>query len=85
MCGGRVINVPCSRVAHLEYNHNRDYRNNWDKIIHRNYKRFAIVWMDQYIKYLYQYFPELKVSLFGKTVLFSHCISLLQFLIMQHH
>ena len=62
LCCGRVINVPCSRAAHLEYEHNRDYRNKWDSIIHRNYKRFALVWMDDYIKYLYQYFPHLKVG-----------------------
>lgn len=56
--GGRVVNVPCSHVAHLESVGGRDYRNSWSEIIHTNYKRFAEVWMDDYKEYFYQHIPE---------------------------
>jgi len=60
--GGRVLNVPCSRAAHLEYPNNRLYRDGWEPTIHRNYKRFAEVWLDEYKENFYDNFPELRVS-----------------------
>ena len=54
MCGGRVEELPCSRVGHvfkpkLPYSFNGDSH----KIITRNLIRTAEVWMDDYKKYFY--------------------------------
>ncbi|XP_067613513.1 N-acetylgalactosaminyltransferase 6-like isoform X1 [Eurosta solidaginis] len=55
MCGGRLLDAPCSRVGHI-------FRNaEWDDVIpgrdddyvHRNFKRVAEVWMDDYKHYIY--------------------------------
>ena len=54
--------MPCSRAAHLEYPNNRRYRDGWDPTIHRNYKRFAEVWLDDYKQNFYDNFPQLRVS-----------------------
>ncbi|XP_011195817.3 N-acetylgalactosaminyltransferase 6 [Zeugodacus cucurbitae] len=57
MCGGRLLDVPCSRVGHI-------FRNDdWtgvtsdreDDYLHKNYKRVAEVWMDDYKYYLYKH------------------------------
>ena len=63
MCGGQVLQHPCSRAGHIEFPKGRDYRKNWDDTIHKNYKRFAEVWMGDYKKYIYQQYPELAVSM----------------------
>jgi polypeptide N-acetylgalactosaminyltransferase len=55
--GGRVLTVPCSRIAHLETKRGRDYRKNYTKVISRNYKRVVEVWFDDYKKYYYHYNP----------------------------
>ncbi|CAH8594234.1 unnamed protein product [Schistosoma turkestanicum] len=59
MCGGRMIDVPCSRVGHIY----RKYSTNLPKaelgdFVGRNYKRVAEVWMDEYKEYLYRRHPE---------------------------
>ncbi|XP_036336261.1 N-acetylgalactosaminyltransferase 6-like [Rhagoletis pomonella] len=61
MCGGRLLDVPCSRVGHI-------FRNDkWPGVpnnrkgdyLHKNYKRIVEVWMDDYKKYVYQHAPGL--------------------------
>ncbi len=63
LSGGRVFNVPCSHVAHIEAPHSRAYRSEWTDQIHSNYRRTAEVLLDDYAKYLYWYLPQAKVTL----------------------
>ncbi|ELT88930.1 hypothetical protein CAPTEDRAFT_164644 [Capitella teleta] len=58
LCGGRVLNIPCSHAGHLEQAGHRDYRKNWVSMTHYNYKRVAEVWLDEYKKYFYYYHPQ---------------------------
>ncbi|XP_053956213.1 N-acetylgalactosaminyltransferase 6-like [Anastrepha ludens] len=57
MCGGRLLDAPCSRVGHI-------FRNtDWpgvtsdrkDDYLYKNYKRVSEVWMDEYKQYLYHH------------------------------
>ncbi|XP_075160642.1 N-acetylgalactosaminyltransferase 6-like [Haematobia irritans] len=61
LCGGRLLEVPCSRVGHLyrspEYVVN--YTKRKDDFISRNYKRVAEIWMDEYKEFLYEHIPKL--------------------------
>ncbi|XP_053957117.1 N-acetylgalactosaminyltransferase 6 [Anastrepha ludens] len=63
MCGGRILEVPCSRLGHLY----RDgafhikYTNRTDDFISKNYKRVASVWLDEYQDALYAHIPKLVV------------------------
>ncbi|KAM7355556.1 polypeptide N-acetylgalactosaminyltransferase 8-like [Cochliomyia hominivorax] len=63
LCGGRLLEVPCSRVGHLyrdpEFRVN--YTNRKDDFISKNYKRVAEVWMDEYKEYLYEHIPKLNL------------------------
>ncbi|XP_061389743.1 N-acetylgalactosaminyltransferase 6-like [Musca vetustissima] len=56
MCGGEMYDAPCSRIAHIY----RGPRNSMPSprkgdYVHRNYKRVAEVWMDEYKQYLYEH------------------------------
>ncbi|PAA93741.1 hypothetical protein BOX15_Mlig018143g1 [Macrostomum lignano] len=53
-CGGRMLDAPCSRVAHI-YRNFMPYKNpsNLGDFITRNFKRVAEVWMDEYKEQLY--------------------------------
>ncbi|XP_030372268.1 N-acetylgalactosaminyltransferase 6-like [Scaptodrosophila lebanonensis] len=60
MCGGEIYDAPCSRVGHIQrvphlhlYKRNNSPSSQKD-FLHKNYKRVAEVWMDDYKKYLYQ-------------------------------
>lgn len=58
MCGGRMVDVPCSRMAHL-------FRNALPYSMEKgtlgsNIARLALVWMDEYKNYVYQRLPKLK-------------------------
>ncbi|CAH8620225.1 unnamed protein product [Schistosoma intercalatum] len=59
MCGGRLIDVPCSRVGHIF----REYPTNFPQpkvknFLVRNFKRVAEVWMDEYKEYIYRSLPK---------------------------
>ncbi|CAI2734111.1 unnamed protein product [Schistosoma spindalis] len=59
MCGGRLIDVPCSRVGHIF----REYPTNFPQpklkgFLARNFKRVAEVWMDEYKEYIYRSLPK---------------------------
>lgn len=58
MCGGRVLDVPCSRVAHVY----RQLAPWWNLNIRRhilvNLKRVAAVWMDEYEGFVLQQIKE---------------------------
>ncbi|KAH8302853.1 hypothetical protein KR044_011324 [Drosophila immigrans] len=54
MCGGQMFDAPCSRVGHI-YRGPRNHVPSPRKgdYLHKNYKRVAEVWMDEYKHYLY--------------------------------
>ncbi|XP_078087035.1 polypeptide N-acetylgalactosaminyltransferase 10-like [Mustelus asterias] len=57
MCGGRMEDIPCSRVGHI-YRKYVPYKIPSGFGLPRNLKRVAEVWMDGYAEYLYQRRPE---------------------------
>ncbi|KAM8900637.1 polypeptide N-acetylgalactosaminyltransferase 10 [Spinachia spinachia] len=57
MCGGRMEDIPCSRVGHI-YRKYVPYKVPGGVSLARNLKRVAEVWMDEYAEYLYQRRPE---------------------------
>ncbi|XP_049315267.1 polypeptide N-acetylgalactosaminyltransferase 8 isoform X2 [Bactrocera dorsalis] len=61
MCGGRLLEVPCSRFGHLYRDGKFDvkYTNGTDDYQGKNFKRVALVWLDEYQDVLYKYNPEL--------------------------
>ncbi|CAD7006365.1 unnamed protein product [Ceratitis capitata] len=61
MCGGRLLEVPCSRLGHLYRvaNSQVKYTNRTEDFQSKNYKRVASVWMDDYQEILYKHNPEL--------------------------
>nr|XP_036226747.1 N-acetylgalactosaminyltransferase 6-like [Bactrocera oleae] len=61
MCGGRLLEVPCSRLGHLyrDPKFNVKYTNGTDDYQGKNFKRVASVWLDEYQEVLYKHNPEL--------------------------
>uniref|UniRef100_A0A673LI43 Polypeptide N-acetylgalactosaminyltransferase n=1 Tax=Sinocyclocheilus rhinocerous TaxID=307959 RepID=A0A673LI43_9TELE len=57
MCGGRMEDVPCSRVGHI-YRKYMPYKVPGGVSLARNLKRVAEVWMDEYAEFIYQRRPE---------------------------
>lgn len=53
-CGGQLLDAPCSRVGHI-------YRKfapfSFGGSLGKNYKRVAVVWMDEYAEYIYKRRP----------------------------
>ncbi|XP_061559100.1 polypeptide N-acetylgalactosaminyltransferase 10-like isoform X1 [Phycodurus eques] len=57
MCGGRMEDIPCSRVGHI-YRKYVPYKVPGGISLAKNLKRVAEVWMDEYTEYVYQRRPE---------------------------
>uniref|UniRef100_A0A8D1S2P9 Polypeptide N-acetylgalactosaminyltransferase n=2 Tax=Sus scrofa TaxID=9823 RepID=A0A8D1S2P9_PIG len=57
MCGGRMEDIPCSRVGHI-YRKYVPYKVPAGVSLARNLKRVAEVWMDEYAEHIYQRRPE---------------------------
>ncbi|XP_041784017.1 putative polypeptide N-acetylgalactosaminyltransferase 9 [Anopheles merus] len=63
MCGGRMVIVPCSRVAHIRKQSHPYLDSAGKDVIMKNSLRLAEVWMDEYKQVLYdvygipRYFP----------------------------
>ncbi len=56
-----MVTAPCSHVAHMEEPGSRAYRVAWGNDVVSNYRRFADVWLDEYVKYFYWYQPQAAV------------------------
>ncbi|EDV40160.1 uncharacterized protein Dana_GF24092 [Drosophila ananassae] len=71
LCGGSILEVPCSRVGHLyrdpnfhiHYTHQN--KESEKKVISRNYRRVAEVWLDDYKDKLFEKMPHLTVIQVG--------------------
>ncbi|KAI6175587.1 Polypeptide N-acetylgalactosaminyltransferase [Aphelenchoides bicaudatus] len=60
-CHGRMVDAPCSRVAHIYRCKHVPFPNpGVGDFISRNYKRVAEVWMDDYKKFLYKRRPGME-------------------------
>ncbi|XP_051902151.1 polypeptide N-acetylgalactosaminyltransferase 10-like isoform X1 [Hippocampus zosterae] len=57
MCGGRMEDIPCSRVGHI-YRKYVPYKVPGGISLAKNLKRVAEVWMDEYAEYVYRRRPE---------------------------
>ncbi|XP_063086753.1 polypeptide N-acetylgalactosaminyltransferase 10 isoform X3 [Cavia porcellus] len=67
MCGGRMEDIPCSRVGHI-YRKYVPYKVPAGVSLARNLKRVAEVWMDDYAEYIYQRRPEYRHLSAGDVV-----------------
>uniref|UniRef100_A0AAY4EVG7 Polypeptide N-acetylgalactosaminyltransferase n=1 Tax=Denticeps clupeoides TaxID=299321 RepID=A0AAY4EVG7_9TELE len=66
MCGGRMEDVPCSRVGHI-YRKYVPYKLPGGVSLAKNLKRVAEVWMDEYAEFIYQRRPEYRHLSVGDT------------------
>uniref|UniRef100_A0A453Z132 Polypeptide N-acetylgalactosaminyltransferase n=1 Tax=Anopheles gambiae TaxID=7165 RepID=A0A453Z132_ANOGA len=62
MCGGRLLTVPCARVAHIQKTGHPYLKNVKTDVVRVNSVRVAEVWMDEYADVLYGMFggPEFR-------------------------
>uniref|UniRef100_A0A1I8JUE4 Polypeptide N-acetylgalactosaminyltransferase n=1 Tax=Anopheles funestus TaxID=62324 RepID=A0A1I8JUE4_ANOFN len=64
MCGGKMVIVPCSRVAHIQKQSHPYLQSAGKDVIMKNSLRLAEVWMDEYKQVMFdvygvpQYFPH---------------------------
>ncbi|XP_045614488.1 N-acetylgalactosaminyltransferase 6 [Procambarus clarkii] len=59
-CGGRLLDAPCSRVGHVFRGAPAGRPSVTGDFLSKNYKRVAVVWMDEYADALYRKNPHLK-------------------------
>ncbi|XP_076816066.1 polypeptide N-acetylgalactosaminyltransferase 10-like [Clavelina lepadiformis] len=59
MCGGKILDAPCSRVGHI-YREFMPYSLPKGTNINKNFKRVAEVWMDEYKEYFYNKRPHVR-------------------------
>ncbi|XP_041350478.1 polypeptide N-acetylgalactosaminyltransferase 1-like [Gigantopelta aegis] len=53
MCGGRIVTVACSRVGHLFKTNSYSFEGDRQKVISKNLRRVADIWLDQYKVFFY--------------------------------
>lgn len=58
LCGGDLVEVPCSRVAHTYRTNQRNHLLNDTDFSAKNFKRIAEVWLDDYKEVVYRADPE---------------------------
>ncbi|EDW94924.1 polypeptide N-acetylgalactosaminyltransferase 8 [Drosophila yakuba] len=67
LCGGQILEVPCSRIGHLfrdgkfQVRYTNKDKNSERKLISRNYRRVAEIWLDEYKDKLFANMPHLTV------------------------
>ena len=64
MCGGQMLNIPCSRVGHV-YRRNVPYTYDRPNAVLINFKRVAEIWMDEFKEFLYQRRPDIRYQKHG--------------------
>lgn len=57
-CGGTMVDAPCSRVGHIYRKYAPFPNPGVGDFIGRNYRRVAVVWMDEYAEHLYRRRPH---------------------------
>ncbi|KAL7057530.1 hypothetical protein AAHC03_016885 [Spirometra sp. Aus1] len=57
MCGGRMIDTPCSRIGHIYRGEAHFPSAGAGDFLARNYRRLMDVWMDEYAEYVYKRRP----------------------------
>ncbi|KAJ8297612.1 hypothetical protein KUTeg_024143 [Tegillarca granosa] len=57
-CGGMMVDAPCSRIGHIYGRHSPFDHDGKGNFVDKNYKRVAVVWMDEYAEYLYKRRPK---------------------------
>lgn len=58
LCGGDLIEVPCSRMSHIFRSNQRNHQIEGVDVAARNFKRIGEVWMDEYKEVMYRDEPE---------------------------
>ncbi|CRK96601.1 CLUMA_CG009999, isoform A [Clunio marinus] len=58
LCGGQLLEVPCSRIAHTFRKHNEWRKRKDVDFVGHNFKRIAEVWLDEYKEFLYKTDPK---------------------------
>lgn len=58
LCGGDLIEVPCSRLSHTFRSHQRNHQIEGTDLTAVNFKRIAEVWLDEFKEVLYKAEPE---------------------------
>ncbi|CAG0918875.1 unnamed protein product, partial [Notodromas monacha] len=57
-CGGKMVDAPCSRVGHVFRKFNPFPNPGIGDYKRKNFKRVAVVWMDEYAEFLYRLRPK---------------------------
>ena len=62
LCGGDLLEVPCSRVAHTFRTNQKNHKLDGIDVAARNFKRIAEVWLDEYKEVMYRTDPKFNLS-----------------------
>lgn len=60
MCGGRMVDAPCSRIGHVYRKFMPFTSNIHHNYVDRNHKRVVETWMDEYKEYVYKRNPSMR-------------------------
>ncbi|VDD81842.1 unnamed protein product [Mesocestoides corti] len=60
MCGGRMIDTPCSRIGHIYRGKANFPSADAGDFLSKNYRRLMDVWMDEYREFVFQRRPHLR-------------------------
>ncbi|XP_071091328.1 polypeptide N-acetylgalactosaminyltransferase 1-like [Haliotis cracherodii] len=60
LCGGQLLHSPCSKIGHIARSQPYSFPAGRYQTEMHNYKRAVEVWMGDYKKYVYEYFPAMK-------------------------
>lgn len=58
LCGGDLLEVPCSRISHTFRSHHNNHGIEGVDVVANNFKRIAEVWLDDFKEVMYRADPE---------------------------